>query len=194
MVRAEGAASTARAGEGSGDRPSSPNDVESLRAGIVGALPEQFLADQTYLLGRLGREARRRFTRVLGAWGLHPPHYGVLLLLEAVGRASQQHLARTLATDRANMVALLDALEQRGFVERRADPLDRRRNAVELTAVGREVLRRMRRAREEVDDAFLAGLDDEERETLRRLLVKLFVSLTEQRSVEGPRTKEGERP
>jgi len=36
-----------------------------------------------------------------------------------------------------------------------------------------------------VDDAFFAGLDNEEQEMLHRLLVKLFISLTEQ-----PSTKE----
>jgi DNA-binding MarR family transcriptional regulator len=151
-----------------------------LNTGLVRALPERLLTDQAYLLGRLGREARRRFTQVLRTWELHPSHYGILLLLEAIGQASQQHLAQTLTIDRANMVALLDVLGQRGFIERQADPLDRRRHVVKLTAVGQEELQQIRQARAEVDDAFFAGLDNAEQETLHRLLVKLFISLTEQ--------------
>ena len=169
----------ARASNHTGNREATPNDQEPLNTGIVHALPERLLTDQAYLLGRLGREARRQFTQVLSAWELQPSHYGILLLLEAIDQASQQHLAQTLTIDRANMVALLDVLEQRGFIERQADPLDRRRHVVKLTAIGQRELQQIRQAREEVDDAFFAGLDTEEQETLHRLLVKLFLSLTE---------------
>lgn len=162
-----------------GNREAVPHDQEPLNAGMVRAFPERLLTDQAYLLGRLGREARRQFTQVLSAWELNPSHYGILLLLEAIGQASQQHLAQVLTIDRANMVALLDALEQRGFVERQADPRDRRRHVVKLTAVGQGELQQIRQARGEVDNAFFAGLDHEEQETLHRLLVKLFLSLTE---------------
>ena len=170
------------------------NDQEPLNTGIVRALPERLLSDQAYLLGRLGREARRQFRQVLSAWDLHPSHYGILLLLEAIGQASQQHLAQTLTIDRANMVDLLDALEQRGFIERQTDLLDRRRRVVKLTAVGQGELQRIRQAREEVDEAFFAGLDNEEQETLHRLLVKLFISLTEQPSTKELHRQKEEQP
>ena len=177
-----------------GNREATPNDQDPLNTGIVRALPERLLTDQAYLLGRLGRETRRQFTQVLSAWELHPSHYGILLLLEAIGQASQQHLAQTLTIDRANMVALLDVLEQRGFIERQADPLDRRRHVVKLTAVGQGELQQIRQAREVVDDAFFAGLDNEEQETLHRLLVKLFISLTEQPSAKELHIQKEEHP
>jgi MarR family transcriptional regulator, lower aerobic nicotinate degradation pathway regulator len=171
MKRAKRNASKAQA------HPASSQEQEPLNTSIVRALPERLLTDQAYLLGRLGREARRQFTQVLSAWDLHPSHYGILLLLEAIGQASQQHLAQTLTIDRANMVTLLDTLEEREFIERQADPLDRRRHVVKLTASGQEALQQIRQARAKVDAAFFAGLDNEEQETLHLLLVKLFKSL-----------------
>jgi DNA-binding MarR family transcriptional regulator len=194
MVRAKGDASMAHASNHPGNREVVPNDQEPLNTGIVRALPERLLTDRAYLLGRLGRETRRQFTQVLSAWELNPSHYGILLLLEAIGQASQQHLAQTLTIDRANMVALLDVLEQRGFIERQADPGDRRRHVVKLTAVGQGELQQIRQAREEVDDAFFAGLDNEEQETLHRLLVKLFISLTEQPSAKELHIQKEEHP
>jgi DNA-binding MarR family transcriptional regulator len=103
----------------------------------------------------------------------------ILLLLEAICQVSKQQLAQRLSIDRANMVALLYVLEPREFIERQADPLDRRRHVVKLTTGGQEKLQQIRRAREEVDEAFLAGLDNGEQETLHQLLVKLFISLTD---------------
>ena len=169
----------AQASEQPANGQASSYEQQPLNIGIVHALPERLLTDQAYLLGRLGREARRQFTQVLSAWELQQSHYGILLLLDAIGQASQQHLAQTLTIDRANMVALLDTLQQRGFIQRQADPYDRRRHVVQLTSVGHRTLQQIRQAREEVDDAFFAGLDSAEQETLHRLLVKLFTSLTE---------------
>ncbi len=157
-------------------------DQERLNTGIVRALPERLLTNRAYLLGRLGREARRRFTQIISAWDLTASHYGVLLLLEEIGQASQQHLAQTLSIDRSNMVALLDVLEQRGLIERAVDPRDRRRHVVKLTVVGREEMHKIRQAEEGMDEAFFSGLDKEEQEALHELLVKLFTSLIEQES------------
>jgi MarR family transcriptional regulator, lower aerobic nicotinate degradation pathway regulator len=193
-MSAKGDASTTHTSKHPGNHSALPNDREPLNTGIVGALPERLLTDQAYLLGRLGREARRQFTQILAAWELQTSHYGILLLLEAIGQASQQHLAQTLTIDRANMVALLDVLEQREFIKRQADPLDRRRHIVKLTMVGRGKLQQIREAREEMDEAFFAGLDSAEKETLHRLLVKLFISLTQQPSAKELYIQKEERP
>jgi DNA-binding MarR family transcriptional regulator len=169
----------------SGNRRNNTGDSqaqEPLNTGIVRALPERLLTNRAYLLGRLGREARRRFTQIIGVWDLTASHYGVLLLLEEIGQASQQHLAQTLSIDRANMVALLDVLERRGFIERSIDPRDRRRHVVKLTVAGREELRQIRQAEEDLNEEFFGGLDKEEQEVLHELLVKLFTSLIEQES------------
>jgi DNA-binding MarR family transcriptional regulator len=142
------------------------------------ALSEQQLTNKAYLLGRLGREARRRFTQILTLWNLNPSHYGILFLLEEIDQASQQQLAQHLTIDRANMVDLLDLLEKRGFVERTQDPVDRRRHAVKLTSSGREEIRQMRQAVDKLDqEEFFVGLDSQEQATLHALLIKLFKSL-----------------
>ena len=180
MTRAKRDAARVYASTSSAHERANRNDQEPLNTGIVRVLPDRLLIDRAYLLGRLGREARRQFTQVLSAWELQPSHYGILLLLETSHQASQQLLAQQLSIDRANMVALLDVLEQRGFIQRQVDPLDRRRHIVKLTPAGHTQLQQIRHAREEVDEAFFAGLDTEERETLHQLLVKLFLSLTQQ--------------
>jgi DNA-binding MarR family transcriptional regulator len=173
-------------GDGSGNchNPTEDSpDQDPLNTSIVHAFPEWVLSRRAYLLGRLGREARRRFARrrfaqLLSAWNLNASHYGVLLLLEEIDQASQQHLAQMLSIDRANMVALLDLLQERGLIERATDSLDRRRHLVKLTAIGRQEMQQIRQAEEGLDEALFEGLDTEEQTDLHRLLVKLFNSLT----------------
>jgi DNA-binding MarR family transcriptional regulator len=83
---------------------------------------------------------------------------------------SQAELARGLGVDRTTMVALIDELERRGWVERRTDPADRRRNVVELTAAGRGILRHARLASDEAEQEFLAPLSEDDARAFRRIL------------------------
>jgi DNA-binding MarR family transcriptional regulator len=71
------------------------------------------------------------------------------------------------------MVAMVDALEQAGFVRRERNPNDRRAYAVKLTPKGRA---RQRRGAETLDHArneFFAPLSKREREQLLALLKRL---------------------
>lgn len=86
--------------------------------------------------------------------------------------APQQALGEALCIDANNLVLLLNELEKAGFVERRRDPLDRRRHVVHITAEGRRALDRAERAQEGVEAQVLASLDPGERATLRELLAR----------------------
>jgi DNA-binding MarR family transcriptional regulator len=65
------------------------------------------------------------------------------------------------------MVGLLDGLEAKGLVARRADAGDLRRNVVQLTDAGRTALVRAIRASDEAERQLLAELDDTESAQLR---------------------------
>lgn len=86
--------------------------------------------------------------------------------------ALQQQLCESLWLDPNNCVLLLNEVEERGYIERRRDPTDRRRHVVDLTDEGRAALERGEQARESLEDQILAGLTDDERDTLRALLRK----------------------
>ena len=98
---------------------------------------------------------------------------GVLLLLDGRDPESQQQAAGRLGVDRTTMVGLLDGLEAKGLVARRADAGDRRRNVLELTADGQKTLARAVRASDEAERQLLAELDDAESAQLRALLTRL---------------------
>jgi DNA-binding MarR family transcriptional regulator len=73
--------------------------------------------------------------------GLRGYHYRLLAALEQWGPASQADLGRTTGIDRSDVTAAVTELEARNLIERRADPENRRRNIVTITADGiREVV------------------------------------------------------
>ena len=95
--------------------------------------------------------------------------------LRAGAPALQQQLCESLWLDPNNCVLLLNEMEEKGYVERRRDPADRRRHVVDITDEGRIALERAERAQEAIGDELLSELSDDERATLRSLLSRVVV-------------------
>ena len=136
-------------------------------------LPAEMLARPAVLLGRLGTAMKMASMERFEAAGFSVYHYGVLAVLDEGERETQATIADALAVDRSMLVGLLDHLEERGMVERRRDPNDRRRQMVKLTPAGRRQLTEFRKIVEEIENDFLAALDEEERRTLHDLLLRV---------------------
>lgn len=123
-----------------------------------------------FLLSQLGYHSAELFTAGLAPLGLQPRHFGLLTHLAAADGQSQQQLADLMAIHRNAMVGLLDDLEQRGLVERRRHPRDRRAHAVHLTPPARRLLAQATVIADAHDERILASLDPAERRELVDLL------------------------
>lgn len=126
-----------------------------------------------FLLAQIGAHAAARFAERLSALELTPPHAGILRAVGAQAGLSQQALGATLAILPSRLVALVDELEERGLVERRDSPDDRRVYALHVTEAGREALAAIGRVARAHDDDIGAALSDEERAQLGSLLRRI---------------------
>jgi DNA-binding MarR family transcriptional regulator len=124
------------------------------------------------LIHHLDRVARRSSEIALEPTGLRPRHVLALTILRDHGAMPQSALGDALRLDPANLVGLLNELEQLALLERRRDPEDRRRHIVELSPAGATALGGAEAALASVQDEILSGLDAEERCTLHALLVR----------------------
>jgi DNA-binding MarR family transcriptional regulator len=91
----------------------------------------------------------------------------------------QQGLGQMLMLDPNNCVLLLNDLDERGYVERRRDPEDRRRHIVEITAAGVTALEEAERNLENLEDEVLTNLSASERSQLHGLLSKALAGQDE---------------
>jgi DNA-binding MarR family transcriptional regulator len=146
---------------------------ETIQSKPLPRLPEELVASTAFLLKRLGFAAKEHAMEAYERSGLHPYHHAVLAVLDEGSRETQGSIADALGYDRGQLVGLLDELEERGLVERRRDPSDRRRHLVRLTPGGKQALGRLRTLARGVEDEFLAPLDEVEREQLHALLLQL---------------------
>jgi DNA-binding MarR family transcriptional regulator len=132
----------------------------------------------TSRLGYLLKHARVKLGELTAAalapYGLDGRELAVLLVLAGREPASQQQAARRLGIDRTTMVALLDALEGKGLVARHPHAEDRRRNVVELTGLGRDILGDAARAADDAERRFLAPLTESAARQLKDALRTLL--------------------
>jgi MarR family transcriptional regulator, lower aerobic nicotinate degradation pathway regulator len=135
--------------------------------------PRTLVSSTPHLMKRLAMLQKDRAMGAFEASGLTPYHYAVLTLLEEEPPETQAMIADALGYDRSHLVGLLDELEERGLIERKRDPGDRRRHLVTLTPDGKRAATKLRSIVRKLEGEFLTPLDDDERLTLHRLLLRL---------------------
>ncbi|MEU8899960.1 MarR family transcriptional regulator [Nocardia sp. NPDC048505] len=126
------------------------------------------------LLNQVALVADRTTERALDDTGSRRHHYALLTTLREFGPASQAELGRRTRIDRSDIVATLNQLAERDFVQRDPDPADRRRNIVTLTRAGLRHLTELDRRLDDAQDELLAALDPAERRQLIELLTRIL--------------------
>ena len=126
-----------------------------------------------FLLSQLGHRSASVFTDLIASIDLTPPHAGILRAIAAEPGRSQQALSGELGLLPSRVVAYVDELEDRGYVERRRNPDDRRLHALYLTASGKKVIAKIGELGRQHDRLLTAGLDAQQRDTMRQLLATM---------------------
>lgn len=124
-------------------RPSSdPPDIGVAQSDgqlDYGVLPELI----GYHLRRAQVHLFADFARTMAEAQMTPGQFGVISLIGANPGLTQSALARAVGIERSTMVAVIDNLQDRGLVERRPSPVDRRSYALMLTETGTALLERL---------------------------------------------------
>ncbi len=141
--------------------PDSTRDAGSKRRDLQRGVAE--------MLAKLMIAQRPRLMALCREFDLFPPQ---LMVLRALDRPrAMREVAEQLACDSSNLTGITDRLEERGLVQRTADPGDRRVRLLVLTEEGErvraEVVDRMSRPPELIE-----ALSDRDLATLQRILAK----------------------
>ena len=124
-------------------------------------------------------------SRAMKSLGLSSPARILLATLEGAGEPlPHNELAERLFVTGASVTSIVDTLERKGLVRRVRQESDRRVVLVELTDAAYPVLDRFLTQITALHRAEFSVLDNEERETLVRLLGKVAAGITEA-DVEG---------
>lgn len=135
--------------------------------------PRRIRVLPSWLLGRAAARGHRLVAEALATEGMRMMHHAVLSAVAETGPVSQAELGRIVGIDPKDMVTVVTDLQRDGLVTRTPDPRDRRKNAVEVSAEGRRVLRRTQKLGDRANDELTAALTPAEREQLIGLLTRI---------------------
>lgn len=130
-----------------------------------------------FLLHDVTRLYKRRFEQRSAQLSLTLPQCKTLSLLARNEGISQRQLADLTEIDAMSIVRILDRMESDGWVERRADPQDRRARRLAITAKARPILDQILEMGAATRTEVLAGLSATQRDQLVALLEKCHANL-----------------
>ncbi|WP_394838191.1 MarR family transcriptional regulator [Pendulispora rubella] len=140
--------------------------------------PSVLLAEELYrLVIRTKKLLWRTASRTLEANGESIFTWPILNCLVRNGPSAQRDIAESTGQHPAGLSRLIEELETKKLIRRKVDRNDRRRQVVEATAKGRAWIEEQTPAIYAAVDQVMSGLDDEERRTMRALLLKLLAQV-----------------
>ncbi|MDL4815826.1 MarR family winged helix-turn-helix transcriptional regulator [Actinomadura opuntiae] len=123
-----------------------------------------------FLLAQLGAHAAGLFAERVAGLDLTPAQAGLLRMLATVPGRSQRELADALGMPPSRFVPFADELEERGLIERRRNPADRRIYALHLTEKGEALLAELAQVGMTHEQRLCEALTPEEHDQLLGLL------------------------
>jgi DNA-binding MarR family transcriptional regulator len=123
-----------------------------------------------FTVSSLGYAVASAFRELLVPLGLDPKVFALLASVASSEGVTQQAIAGRLQVAPSRMVAAVDSLEERGLLERRQNPDDRRARALYLTQAGRALLVRAFAVADEHEQRLTSDLSGEERGQLLDML------------------------
>ena len=129
--------------------------------------------DLAAMLAPLVRELIAAELPVLKAHGLSMWGYSVLLALDDSPVRTQATLAEAIGADKTRIIPTLDELQDRGYIERRPDPDDRRVRLLAITESGRVVKDAAQADIQRGEENWLGTLSANDRRVFLRVLRQL---------------------
>ncbi|GAA0716740.1 MarR family transcriptional regulator [Dokdonella soli] len=126
-----------------------------------------------YLMQDVTRQLRKHFDRRATKFALTRAQWRALKTIRRNEGLSQTELADYLDMEPIPVGRVIDRLEKTGYVERRADPGDRRRWRLHLTPKAHAIVAEMEVIASGLRDDALRGVRREDFETLLRVLAQL---------------------
>lgn len=129
-------------------------DTDTLASDPLASLPG-------YVLRRAANAMMAELANRLSAIDVRISDASVLMLIGGRSDMTSSDIGRVLDIQRANMVPLLNRLESAGLIERR--PLDRKSQAIVLTAAGEKRLREVNKVTATFEEDLVARIPPEHR-------------------------------
>ncbi|MCM3441700.1 MarR family transcriptional regulator [Metabacillus halosaccharovorans] len=125
------------------------------------------------VLSRAHRAFNDVVNKHISTFNLNPTEFAVLELLYHKGPQPLQQIGGKILLASGSITYVVDKLEQKGLLERRACPNDRRVTHAQITEKGQQLIEEIFPTHQEKIDEIVSVLTDEEKNLVTELLKKV---------------------
>ena len=141
-------------------------------------MPQTLDRELLFVLHDVARLIRTKADQRARAHGMTRAQWVILSRLERQPGLSQNEMAAIVEVEPITIARLVDRLQASGFVERRADPKDRRIWRLHLTPAARPMLAEIKKVKAQLHDEITAGVEPATLDLMVDGLLKLKANLT----------------
>ena len=128
-----------------------------------------------FLIGQARQRLMNRLDQaLLETAGITAAQSGALYYLRDNDGCMFTELSKALGLDKSAITGLVDRLENKGLVQRRIPPANRRSISIVITDTGRDVAGKCLKVTKEFNAAITEGLSEKEIETFSKILQKII--------------------
>ncbi len=141
-------------------------------------MPQNLDRELLYVLHDVARLIRTKADQRARTHGMTRAQWVILSRLERQPGLSQNEMAAIVEVEPITIARLVDRLQAAGYVERRADPKDRRIWRLHLTPAAEPMLAEIKKVKAQLHDEITAGVEPATLDLMVDGLLKLKANLT----------------
>jgi DNA-binding MarR family transcriptional regulator len=132
-----------------------------------------FFSRAGHLIRRMNQISVAMFLEETRSLGLTTVQYAALNMIDEVPNIDQARLSSMIAFDTTTLVKVLDRLSEKGLITRTRSQADRRKQLLNATAQGHEVIRKIQPMIDRSEQRLLAPLAPSDRRKFIEMLTQL---------------------
>lgn len=137
---------------------------------MPGALPMDRIEDCiSFVIGKAAQQVTRRARELLAPFGVTPVQYAVLKVVCDADALSGVDIGKRMVLDSASITGVLDRLESLGLIVRKPNPDDRRAQVITASDNARQLLPRLDREMDRLNEEAAAILETDRERIFRDL-------------------------
>lgn len=134
---------------------------------------EVFYSRAGHLIRRMNQIAVAIFLEETSELGLTTVQYAALHMIDEIPNVDQASLSSMIAFDKTTIVKVLDRLEEKGLITRERSETDRRRQLLNATKRGQEVVRQIEPMINRCEERILAPLSAPDKRRFMEMLTQI---------------------
>ncbi len=101
----------------------------------------------------------------------------IIAISESSETLCQKQMKQFVSCNKSTLSSILNTMEKKGLIYRVVDELDTRKKVIELTEKSKNLIKKIKKDKQEIEKGMTSGIDEKELETFYQTLNKMLKNL-----------------